>query len=262
VFREVAVAQKYYSSYVNSFLNMIVFTSLISFFAILPLDLSKMDIQSNCVLCGESLSKGEVIVVERGMKTILEVSSLRKYGKYEHLQNAHSIQVHAICRKNYTRTKSGNLVGLSDESNTSGSRSVDNPRLIRSRLQNFEFKLHCVFCGNQADPKAEIKSQSSRHVSIVTTMKIKETVTTHAEKRNDDWGQVVLAGINSVIDLVAAEARYHTTCYARFIDHERQHDKPSKVGRPRDAVKERAFNYSFSLFYYVALSQTVPFFGN
>ena len=63
-----------------------------------------------------------------------------------------------------------------------------------------------------------------------------------ADSRNDDWGRIVSARLGNVIDLVAAEAKYHNSCYTKF------YKVPSsrKRGRPEDDELAAAFGHLFA----------------
>ena len=72
----------------------------------------------------------------------------------------------------------------------------------------------------------------------VRSLTLKDTLLEKAEQRNDDLGRKVAERINSVLCLVAAEARYHQDCYAKFVSN------PSSVrkrGRPHDTNFDAAF---------------------
>ena len=62
--------------------------------------------------------------------------------------------------------------------------------------------------------KQPLKDRSLIH--LATTMHIKQSIVRIAEERNDDCGNVVLQCLSSVINLVAAEGRYHRDCYVLF----------------------------------------------
>ena len=89
---------------------------------------------------------------------------------------------------------------------------------LRSELTKFDSKLQCLFCGETADKIAEQKKPRKYRKSIheVTTMVLQETVREKAKERNDKLGYLVLSRIDSVIDLVAAESKYHRKCYNDF----------------------------------------------
>ncbi|KAJ8886547.1 hypothetical protein PR048_012758 [Dryococelus australis] len=58
----------------------------------------------------------------------------------------------------------------------------------------------------------------------------------YAENRNDDLGDIVRARVESVVDLVASEGRYHSDCYAKFSN--KTQTSSSTVGRGRPAYEE------------------------
>ena len=69
-------------------------------------------------------------------------------------------------------------------------------------------------CGKEAsnDPR----HQSRTLISEVMTLPIRNTIMIHCQKRGDAWGNEVDTRINACIDLVAAVARYHYSCYREF----------------------------------------------
>ena len=79
-------------------------------------------------------------------------------------------------------------------------------------------------------------------------MHIKQSVVRIAEERNDDWGNDVLQCLGSVIDLVAAEGRYHRGCYVLFQKTSKKVDIVEgesvrcfrSSGRPNDDAKSEA----------------------
>ena len=60
-----------------------------------------------------------------------------------------------------------------------------------------------------------------------------------AVERGDEWGEIVQARAKSVIDFVAAEAKYHKQCYVKYFC-----DRISDLskGRPEDEEKQHAFD--------------------
>lgn len=82
--------------------------------------------------------------------------------------------------------------------------------VLRSALsQSFDFKTHCFFCSEVLN----VKQESFR---VIFTISLKTSITEQARERNDDWGRAVYKRKCTEIDLVAAEARYHVSCYWRF----------------------------------------------
>jgi len=81
----------------------------------------------------------------------------------------------------------------------------------RSSLPAFDFKRDCIFCNKEASFKTETKKSQKYRRSIheVATLEIRSTIIAKAKNRADGWEESVLAKLNSVVDLVAAEAKYH-----------------------------------------------------
>ena len=90
----------------------------------------------------------------------------------------------------------------------------------------------------------EKKKLLARWKSIhkIQTITCKSTIANAARERDDEWGQIVISRVESVIDLVAAEARYHGTCYAHFFKLPSKH----KPGRPQDNDLAEAYENLFS----------------
>ena len=66
----------------------------------------------------------------------------------------------------------------------------------------------------------------------------KDSVLKCARERCDEWGNLVAKRIESAIDLVAAEAKYHRRCAQEFF----QCRGENTVGKPADAAREHAFS--------------------
>ena len=90
----------------------------------------------------------------------------------------------------------------------------------------------------------ETKKPLGRRESIheVRTMSCKDSIANAAFERDDEWGHTVLSRVDSVIDLVAAEAKYHGKCFSNFckLPSERQ------PGRPQDNALAEAYEKLFS----------------
>ena len=148
------------------------------------------------------------------------------------------------CRINYI---SSYRISKHCAENPTASSFGDNIVNRRSSLPQFDFKIHCLFCGKLAIEDLEMKKEISKRIRIsnASTIEMKVTVrqkvvgTPDIEAvRCDDWGREVLARLDSAIDMVSAEARYHSRCYLDFC-------KPKKsslpVGRQRHPEKSEAF---------------------
>ena len=85
--------------------------------------------------------------------------------------------------------------------------------------------------------RIRISNASTIEMKVTVRQKVLGTPDIEAV-RCDDWGREVLARLDSAIDMVSAEARYHSRCYLDFC-------KPKKsslpVGRQRHPEKSEAF---------------------
>lgn len=131
-----------------------------------------------------------------------------------------------MCRKNYTQA--GNIGAAVNR--------LEHPSTSRTtRGPTFDFINKCFLCGEDAS-KAFIARESKKpiskreFVSEVRTLTFKPKIEEIAEERKDDWGGQILDRLQNVIDLVAAEGRYHRSCLRNF------HKQPSEnpIGRPVD----------------------------
>lgn len=155
-----------------------------------------------CVICcGRD---GDLKVVNKGIEKIKECSSIRKDDVLKRVEESEVVYVHEQCRKNYTRR----LPAKKDETSPS---AVKIPR-----SDSFDFKNQCLFCGEIAVLDSKNPNQS-RPISQVRTIGILETIRSHAVARGDNWGKTVTLRLSGVIDLVAAEGRYHRYCYQNFL---------------------------------------------
>lgn len=60
-----------------------------------------------CFICNNNLNESEtVIIVERGITTLINSSFERNDGHYEYLKDKKSVTIHVKCRKMYIRKSS------------------------------------------------------------------------------------------------------------------------------------------------------------
>lgn len=158
------------------------------------------------------------------------------------IKNKNFIIVHRDCRKEYIRPSSIKA----ERKRRSKSEFVPIPKKLRSE-GSFDFKNMCFYCNKEIPQNYEelekknpdyFKKNPIRLASITT----KEEVLKHAKKRKDKWGTEVKSRLAPVHDLVAAEAKFHRTCYFNFIKEENKQDTP---GRPRTTEVHDAMNQIF-----------------
>ena len=84
----------------------------------------------------------------------------------------------------------------------------------------------------------------------VRTIKLKDTVLTVCQERNDSWAHSVQARISSAHDLHAADAIYHKACDINFRTMRQiptafrkgeLSTKKAKLGRPEELDRTKAF---------------------
>ncbi|EDO33944.1 predicted protein [Nematostella vectensis] len=162
-----------------------------------------------CCFCNRPIDVDiAVAMTEKGCKTINEISDCLESSNI-HVTSGQ--RVHVKCRLHYTRRPAAN-------------KSVDenkNPTVAarRSGRPTFNFKEHCLFCGQPA--------------------------------KEDDWGKIVLGRIEFARDLHAVDAVYHNSCNVNFRTGKqipKGHDGEGEakyqkrtLGRRTDTIKCAAF---------------------
>lgn len=169
-----------------------------------------------CFICGQPLSEGETVNVERGLQTLKTASISRNDGHIENLNTVNSVNVHTKCRKVYISKHSiiaSNRHHEDEEPSTSS-------HPLRKKRKVFDFKSLCLFCGEEADEAAEIKKKGKykRTISRVSSIEFKDNVIKRAEERGDLFGKLVKDRIIVVEhDLIAVEAKYHRLAMCIFL---------------------------------------------
>lgn len=179
-----------------------------------------------CVICDQSLNiLKSVNVYKKGLDTLIKASHLRADGKWSIFENKDVMVLHEKCRRDYTRSTSIKACTAENKKNAPDQSSTSTMR--RSVTEKINFKTDCLFCAKNVN----IRRKVMQKVCVVSTLHIKDTILKHCLQRNDEWGEQVRHRIDTEIDLVAAEARYHQNCYGTFI-HKHTLDK----GRPLNYV--------------------------
>ena len=186
---------------------------------------------NKCVLEPCRNEGGELVrLTQRGINTIIQCSEIRQDGVKDLFVNNVVREVHPECRKWYTR-------------NPKPPSHVPTPQRP-TRSATFDFKTHCFFCGRKCIDVTKCRNPSKEEWSEVRTLGILHSVRNFANAREDDeWGREVLHRLSGVIDLVAAEGRYHRYCYATF-----QHLNTSKPGEGSERGGSRESKESVDAF--------------
>ena len=86
-----------------------------------------------CFICSKLLTASETVVVDRGMKTLIDTSFKRSDGFYEYLKDLKSVTIHVVCRKMYTR-KSTIAAFKRQQDTVQASTSENSPPRTRARV--------------------------------------------------------------------------------------------------------------------------------
>ena len=127
-----------------------------------------------CIKCNDELtgSSGITTLGERGIEKLVSVSvelgdNLFAGSKKPTVGE----KIHKFCFKNYTREssvrKSKRMSLDAAESDEAGPSMT---KKLRSDQDAFNFKLHCLFCGESADKQTHIPVQRRREVHTVETL--------------------------------------------------------------------------------------------
>ena len=99
------------------------------------------------------------------------------------------------------------------------------PRKLRKSSAEFNFKKHCLYCGEICDIVKDAKNPErwshaflcrSRY-SEHNKKQYKEFLLDRCRARNDEWARQVTIRLEGSLDLIAAEARYHMDCMCKFM---------------------------------------------
>ena len=168
------------------------------------------------------------VVGGKGLNTIIRASIEKKeneiHEKLTRLQQSQCpVYVHHDCRRRF--------VDLRKKSN-----SLPQQKKLRSSTDTaFNWETCCFLYLKSVD----LRHKTRDRVHQVCTLPIHATLIKFAKEKNDDWGQAVLARLETCNDLVAAEAVYHSSCMANFKLN--KGGSGGTRGRPRNVSMTKAF---------------------
>jgi len=202
-----------------------------------------MDVMKTCVLCELDIGD-DGVTLSKELDTLRQTSDMRDDGKRAIMDLHTELRVHRGCRVVYTQLKSCRVVytqlkrrfgrtQLSTQDEPSSSGEPEQHRMRSSSPVLFDYKIHCLFCGAVAGRKGG-------KISVVQTLSIQDNVRVAASARENEWGQIVLARVNSSFNLISLEARYHRTCYLKFMRPINKAKRPT--GRPENPLHRAAFH--------------------
>jgi hypothetical protein len=147
------------------------------------------------------------VIVKNGMGTLVHSSKLRNDALFTQVLKKTTVRVHADCRKHYINPK------YIEADRKRREEAKITYALRPSRDEQFDFITKCMICGKYVPSLEQRERHPERHpVSVVTTLVMHDSVLNAAISRNDSWGKEVRDSTAIVIDLVAAEGRYHRRC--------------------------------------------------
>ena len=148
-----------------------------------------------------NLRKSQQSFIQKALKTSTELLRTNDFELQEEiwkkLRTGEAILVHADCWKQFT-----------DKRKSTDSQPTNSKRL----RTKFTWKTLCFFCEKTINKNYK----SSKELSRVMTLKVKERVLKLASERDGEWGKTVERRLLSCNDLVAEEAIYHKACMGEF----------------------------------------------
>ena len=171
---------------------------------------------ASCVLCGDVINldlTDYAKLTEKGCIGINNASKERQLDIPAIVYSAdRDMLVHKSCRSKHNNPKAIKAAAKRDSSPGLGAKS------LRSQVQEYDFKTHCLFCGIYVDQQLASKypERLALQYSSVQTLELQDTVKSCCIQRQDEWAAAVKSRILSVHDLPAAEAIYHKVCSRYF----------------------------------------------
>ena len=159
-------------------------------------------------------------VTTRRRDSIKTASKKRKDGLYAKISDNETINTHESCVKSYTSKEHIRQYLKRKENDDSES---PQPKKTRNSVSAFNFKVHCLFCGDICEMKPNKKNPSRwQPAYLVRTVDpknpYKTVILNTCAKRNDAKADEVALRVNGApTDLHSAEARYHDICRKEFM---------------------------------------------
>lgn len=173
-----------------------------------------------CFLCQ---SKKPPLIKSARISSFREASRQRDDGLNEKLEDdAEYILCHRTCMGSYC--SKDHLQRLLKKRKKTDGQSEEEPKRLRGRSSTFNFREHCLFCGDMCllePPKKHPGRWKKAYICRTGDEKgrktTKDEILKRGKERGDKWGTEVCFRLSSAVsDLHAADARYHRDCYSRF----------------------------------------------
>jgi hypothetical protein len=202
-----------------------------------------------CVKCGKHNLEGDSLsqVGARFGRSTVNQEALQRLIECASKLNS-NVLLSELCKKReagekvYIHSSCRTEVRNQSKSNKRSQPSVEAPsarkRLTRSEQVNFNFKEQCFYCGNKCINDIRHPERNTFIEVRTKSTKIHHATLNLCKERKDFLSKTIEARILNINDLVAAEARYHIFCRAKF-------ERPvttSSSGRPTSTEKLTVFN--------------------
>ncbi|XP_051168278.1 uncharacterized protein LOC127286039 [Leptopilina boulardi] len=190
-----------------------------------------------CYLCDKVLLPADLRTVgERSLLTIVAASLKRKDKKHQFLKTVKSLDIHKNCQTYYVRQR--NI----DASLKAKKESADKKRRQRLETKDFNFSLHCFFCGKNAHK--QLQENPIKFVrSINTRQNILDKISNRkANEQFHEFDENVFMRLNNVNDLCELNARYHARCMKKFYYSPSSNPKVPHMGEKMSTVLQHIIN--------------------
>lgn len=208
---------------------------------LLPAKRAKAVNWKKCLICQGERGESLRVASASGIDTVLAASQVRRDDVYDRITPyAHDellsreISWHGSCYGSYTSKRNLSFVstaGKSAAEDGDETRSLDwENRSSRSNTSKINWSL-CMFC-------QRTKHKGNKTLVVVSTSDACQSIFEAAEARGD---HALLTNIREV-DLIAAKAKYHSACRARYVSKSNlRHLTHKEENANEECVYENAF---------------------
>ena len=131
--------------------------------------------------------------------------------------------------------------GLADSMSDIDSNLMNPPKKLRSTSDTFQWDSTCFFCCKEAVLDVR-RPKINANIHFARTLSLRDNVLDMCNQRLDSWALEVMVRLQLCIDLPAADAVYHGTCYTKFSTGRNHPDAaPSPISQTDDKMKMKSF---------------------
>ena len=181
----------------------------------------------NCLICRRPLDADSPFVKNptlEGIKAIIDAAEIRQDDvhdrlsdiKYDILNRTVTVRYHTKCRAWYTSSSNLKYVrhepGPSSTGSTASDLAESGPtRLRRTETSTFNIRTDCFICGTSNTRKEKLTN-----ITTSTWASTRERIIAAALERSDPDDKIHMRML-SYPDLFAYDAKYHRSCYSRYV---------------------------------------------